>query len=249
MIGQWAFLYYILAFYGRSTFSGDFQAWTKNTFLQKGYIAGDTPGNLAFATHALLAAIIAFGGTLQLVPQIRTRAISVHRWMGRIFFVTAFGLSASGLYVLWFHGAPPNLIHGLAISLNALLIIVFIVLAWGSAMKREISIHRRWALRTYLVANAQWFTRVGIMVWLIASRKLFGVGGRFDGPFFVLWDFGCYVVPLAVLELYLYASRRAGPSGRFAVAGALIVLTLVMGIGIVAFYSFTQPLLVAMRGK
>jgi uncharacterized membrane protein len=249
MIGQWAFLYYILAFYGRSTFSGNFQAWSKNTFLQKGYIAGDTSGNLAFAAHALLAAIIAFGGALQLVPQIRTRAISLHRWMGRIFFVTAFGLSASGLYVLWFHGAPPNPIHGLAISVNAVLIIAFIVLAWRSVRKREISIHRRWALRTYLAANAQWFTRVGIMVWLIASRKLLAFGGRFDGAFFLLWDFGCYLVPLAILELYLYANRRAGPSGRFAVAGGLIVLTLVMGVGIVDFYSFTQPLLDAMKGK
>jgi hypothetical protein len=59
VIGQWAFLYYIVAFYGTSTLTGNFQAWTKNTFLHKGYIAGDTVGNLAFAAHALLAAVIA----------------------------------------------------------------------------------------------------------------------------------------------------------------------------------------------
>lgn len=241
--GQWAFLYYILAFYGPSTFSGNFQTWTKNTFLRKGYIAGDTAGNLAFAAHTLLAAVIAFGGALQLIPQIRTRAIAVHRWIGRIFFVTALALSVSGLYVLWFHGDLPNILHGIAISLNAVLIITFIILAWRSALEREVSVHRRWALRTYLVANAQWFTRVGIMVWLMASRKLLGIGEGFDGPFFLLWDFGCYLVPLAVLELYLYASRGASPRGKVAMAGALVVLTVVMGIGIVGFYSFTRPLL------
>src|SRR5216684_7524980 len=46
VIGQWAFLYYIVAFYGPSTLQEDFQAWSKNTFLFKGYVAGDTAGNL-----------------------------------------------------------------------------------------------------------------------------------------------------------------------------------------------------------
>src|SRR5215469_3165737 len=73
VIGQWVFLYYIVAFYGRSTFTGNFQAWTKNTFLKQGYIAGDRVGNLVFAAHALLAAVIAFGGAIQLIPQIRAR--------------------------------------------------------------------------------------------------------------------------------------------------------------------------------
>jgi hypothetical protein len=82
VIGQWAFLYYIVAFYGPSTFTGNFQAWTRNTFLRMSYVPGDTAGNLAFAAHALLAAVIAFGGAIQLIPQIRARAISVHRWIG-----------------------------------------------------------------------------------------------------------------------------------------------------------------------
>lgn len=33
VIGQWALLYYIVAFYGPSTFTGNFRAWTKNTPL------------------------------------------------------------------------------------------------------------------------------------------------------------------------------------------------------------------------
>lgn len=91
VIGQWAFLYYIVAFYGPSTFTGNFQAWTKNTFLRMSYVAGDTAGNLGCAAHALLAAVVAFGGAIQLIPQIRTRAISVHRWIGRVFLWTALG--------------------------------------------------------------------------------------------------------------------------------------------------------------
>src|SRR5688572_11239905 len=70
VVGQWAFRSYIFGFYGPPTLQGDFAAWNRNTHLIKGYVAGDTAGNLAFAAHALLAGVIAFGGTLQLVPQI-----------------------------------------------------------------------------------------------------------------------------------------------------------------------------------
>src|SRR5262245_19333605 len=69
LVGQWLFLYYIVARYHAATLSGHPERW--NT----GYIPGDTAGNLAFAAHVLLAAVVAFGGPLQLIPQLRTRAI------------------------------------------------------------------------------------------------------------------------------------------------------------------------------
>jgi hypothetical protein len=60
--------------YGGSTLSGRFEAWNR-THLIKGYIAGDTPGNVALGVHILVATIVWLGGVLQLVPQIRERAI------------------------------------------------------------------------------------------------------------------------------------------------------------------------------
>ncbi len=232
VIGQWAFLYYIVAFYGPSTLQGHFQDWSKNTFLFKGYVAGDTAGNLFFAAHALLAAVIAFGGAIQLIPQIRARAISIHRWNGRLFLLTALGGSVSGLYMNWVRGARVNIVGALALSLDAVLIILFAGLAWRSALRREISTHRRWALRTYLVANAQWFARVGIFAWIMVNRGPVGMTARWDGPFNYFWFFGCYLLPLAVLELYLRAKESAGLRGRFAMAGGLVVLTALMGVGV-----------------
>ncbi|HXB54885.1 MAG TPA: DUF2306 domain-containing protein [Vicinamibacteria bacterium] len=243
VIGQWAFLYYLVAFYGPSTFTDNFQAWNKNTFLRMAYVPGDTVGNLAFAAHALLAAVIAFGGALQLIPQIRARAISVHRWIGRVFFSTALGLSASGLYMEWVRGDRPNMEGAIAISVNALLIICFCGLAWRSAIAHEVTTHRRWALRAYLVANAQWFRRVGVFAWIILNRGPVGIGDNFDGPFIVFWDFGCYLVPLAVLELYLRAKEGAGPRGRLAMAGGLFSLTALMSVGIFGFTMVSLRLL------
>ncbi|HJQ39681.1 MAG TPA: DUF2306 domain-containing protein [Thermoanaerobaculia bacterium] len=230
MIGQWAFLYYILAVYGGSSITGQFQAWTKNRLLIKGYVPGDTAGNVAFAAHALLAAIIAFGGALQLIPQVRKHA-AFHRWNGRLYFLTVFGVSFTGLYMAWVRGARMSIVSAAGTSLNALLIIVFAVLAWRTAVTRDVAAHRRWALRTYLASNGQWFIRVGMVAWMILNN------GR-DGGFFLFWNFGCYLVPLAVLELYLRTKERGSPAGRFAMAGGLFVLTILMGLGIVGTAAF-----------
>jgi uncharacterized membrane protein len=200
IIGQWIFFVYLVAFYGPSTFSGNFEAWRKNAFPIKAYVPGDTAGNLAFASHALLAAVIAFGGTVQLIRPIRTRAIAVHRWVGRVFLVTALGLSVSGLYMVW--ARPHTQLTRISTSINAVFIIVFSLMTWRSALKREIAAHNRWALRAFLVANAQWFARVGIFAWMVLSKGR-GIGDNFDGPFVVFWSYGCYMLPLAFLDIYL----------------------------------------------
>lgn len=237
--GQWAFAYYLIAFYGDSTFAGKYQLWTNNTLLRMSYVRGDTAGNVAFASHALLAAVIAFGGALQLVPQIRKRAISVHRWTGRVFFVTALGLSASGLYMEWIRGDREDLISGIAISINAVLIILFCVLAWRAALIHELQFHRRWALRAYLVANAQWFTRVGFLAWMILSRLApHGGAERLDNAFAAFWMFGCYLLPLAVLELYLRARQSRSIQNQVTVAGTIFALTLIMAVGIIGASAF-----------
>jgi uncharacterized membrane protein len=237
LIGQWAFVYYIANFYGPSTFSGNLHAWSRNTNLVKGYVAGDTAGNLFFAAHALLAAVIAFGGALQLVPAIRRRAIVVHRWNGRLFMLVALGVAFSGLYLIWVRGSSPTFLGALATSLNGVLIIACVALAWRAALTHDVTAHRRWALRAYLVANGQWLFRVGVFAVALLDRKLVE-------PFFVLWGFGCTLAPLAVLEVYLRIQDRGGPGRRLAMAGGLIVLSGLTALGIVGVYmAMWRPLL------
>lgn len=244
LIGQWVFFYYIAVFYGPSTLTGNFQAWTKNHNLIKGYIPGDTPGNLTFGVHALLAGYVAFGGALQIIPQLRSIAPRFHRWNGRTFLVTAFVLSVTGLYMIWIRGAVTNMTGSVAISLDAALIILFAILAWRAARRRDFDVHRRHALRTWLVANGQWFFRVGVFGWILVNHGPVGFGGHFDGPIIVFWEFGCYLLPLTVLELYLRTTEGTSLRARYAMAGALIALTLIMSAGVVGAYLITwQPVL------
>ncbi len=242
--GQWAFVYYILGFFGGPTVRGDFEAWDRNTLLFDGYVSGDLVGNLLFAAHVLLAASITAGGTLQLVPQIRTRALWFHRWNGRLYIGTAFVISLAGLYLTWVRASNPTLNGSLAISANAVLIMVCATLAWRRARSGDLGAHRRWALRTFLVVSGVWFLRVGFMAWILIKRGAFGGAGDFDGPFEKVWVWGSFLLPLAVLELYLGAQKRAGAAGKFAMAAGLFVLTAVMGVGIAAAYLMLwRPLL------
>ena len=227
--GQWLFVYYISAFYGPTAITGDYAAWDRNTNMTDGYLADDAAGNLFFLAHVLAAAVLTFAGTLQLVQQIRARAIAFHRWNGRIFMLAAIGGALAGLYLEWIRGtglrAPTGLPSAFGVTLNAVLILAFAVLAWRAVRNRNIASHRVWATRLFLVVNGTWFMRVGFRAWIVLT------GGAFGGQtFFSYWSFAAYLLPLAVYELYLRA-KTAAPPFQYAMAVCLVVLTVVMGIG------------------
>jgi hypothetical protein len=243
VVGQALFAFYILAFYGVSTLSGDFAAWAKNENLIRGYAPGDTAGNLAFASHVLMAAVITVGGTLQLVPQIRARAPAAHRWTGRAFFACCMLTSLGGLFLVWGRDVAESAANALAISLDAILILAFCGLAWRAARSREIARHRRWALRAFLVANGVWFLRIGIVAYGILRQAAGGAGPSMATAFDV-WNFGAYLVPLAILELYFLAQAKGGAGGRLAMAAGLTLATLAMSLGIVgAWFGMFAPVL------
>jgi Predicted membrane protein (DUF2306) len=241
LAGQWAFVIYIAGFYAAPTLQGDFEAWNRNKNLVHGYVVGDAAGNLAFAAHVMMAAIITFAGTLQLIPQIRARAISFHRWNGRLFILTAFAISLAGLFLTWSR-ENVGLASDLAISLNAVLIMFCAAQTLGFALARDIDTHRRWALRTFLLVNGVWFLRVGMMLWAILTQG----SSPYDEAFFLFWTFGSYLIPLAVLELYLRTQDRGGAAAKVAMAALLLVLTAGMGVGIFGAAMFMwRPLLLS----
>lgn len=236
-IGQWAFVYFIVAFYFTSTLQGNFQTWNTKPLIH-GHIPNDVTGNLIFAIHVMLAAVMTAGGTLQLVPSLRTRAAPLHRWNGRIFLFTAGIIAAGGLYLVWVRGTYLSLWAAIAISFDAVLILTFGALALRRAMQRRFDEHRRWALRTFLAANAVWMLRVGYMFWMLAAGGL-GTGKNMDGPFDIFWAFGCYLIPLAILDWNFRAQRSAAsPASRLGVSVVLFASTAAMAVGIVGAYLF-----------
>jgi hypothetical protein len=236
LVGQWAFVTYILTSYGYTAARGNIAAWSERSL--KGYEPGDTAGNLVFGAHVLMAAVMTFGGALQLVPQIRARARALHRWNGRVFLITAFTISLGGLYLVWVRHATTTLIGEIGITLNALLIFAFGALAWRNAAARNIASHRRWAMRTFMVANGVWFMRLGYMAWTILNQGPVGMGDNLDGPFDIFLGFAAYLVPLAVLEVYLRVRDHGGQMGKAVLAGLLLVLTALTAVGVFGAAAF-----------
>jgi hypothetical protein len=229
LAGQWVFLYFIASFYGPSTLTGNFEAWDENPFLSHGYVAGDAMGNLAFAGHVLMAMIIVFGGTLQLIPQIRARASWLHRWNGRVFLIAAILASLAGLWIdVTREIAVEGLASNFAISFNGALVLILAGLAWRAAVARDFSTHRRWALRAFVVINGVFFLRLMVFGYIVLAQA---------PPSDLLFDvltYLSYLLPLALMELYLRAKNGPG-FARVGMAAIVLAASAYMAAGIVGY--------------
>lgn len=232
-IGQLMMVAYVLGFYLRAALAGEPERW--NRVLYNGYVPGDGPGNLALVVHLLFSVVIVVGGIAQLLPPVRRRWPTFHRWNGRLYLVSAVLMSVGGTYLIWTRPSLSGLANDIAITLNALLILGFAFMAWRNAMARRFERHRRWALRLFLAVSGVWFFRVGLMFWLLVNQGPVGFdAATFRGPALVILSFVQFLVPLAVLEWYFRVQDRGGGAHRVAFGMTLAVLTALMVVGIVA---------------
>lgn len=229
VVGQLIFAFAVVSYYGGAVLRGGLQAW--NRFMTQGYRVGDTLGNLAVAAHLLAAVLVLVGGALQLVPWVRRRAPAFHRWNGRVYLVSAVTIGIAGLHMQWLRPTAGDWTLHLGATLNVVLILAFAAMALRTALRRDFASHRRWTLRLFLVTSAAWFFRLAFTLWLATLGPVGFDPATFKGPLPTIMNFCTYLVPLAVLELYLRA-QRGGPRGRLAMAAGLAVLTLATGAGI-----------------
>jgi len=234
VVGQLVFAFTVASYYGLAAVRGNTAlAWTKH--ITHGQVPGDTLGNFAVAMHLASAVIVIVAGMMQFIPQVRIGFPAFHRWNGRLYVVTAFTVSLAGLYMTWVRGSVGDFSQHFGSSLMAVLIMVFAGIALRSAVARDFQAHRRWVLRLYLVVSASLFIRAGLFLSLVLNHGPFGFDpSTFTGPFLTFMTFAQYLIPLAVLELYLHAKERGGAPSRLAVAAGLSLLTVALGLGILA---------------
>lgn len=231
IVGQGAFVLMILAFYGRRTLAGNFAGFNDKSLI-RGYVAGDSVGNTMFVLHVLLAAVVTTGGVMQLIPAIRKQWPAAHRWNGRLFFTIACFMSIGGMWLTWVRHTYLSIENAVIISGDAALILLCTANAWRFAVARDFAAHRRWAMRAFMVVNAVWFLRVGLMGWILITGGV-GMNGHLSGPAEIALQLGCYLVPLVLLEVYFRARSYAGyvlllPTG-FMIAGTIRAILVMWG--------------------
>lgn len=237
LIGQAAFIGFILIFYGLRTATGNFAAWNDKPLID-GYVAGDGAGNLVFIVHVLLAAVVTLTGLLQLMPGLRRRFPRLHRWTGRLFLTLAIVMALTGAWLTLVRGTWLSEISAIAILGDAALILIFAAMAWRRAVQRRIEAHRIWAMRAFMAVSGVWFLRVGMMGWIILNQGPVGMNRTLSGPTDIVMVFGSYLIPLALLEVYVAAgrSRRPAPKILAAIVTGLAALYTAAGVvGTVAF--------------
>ncbi len=230
--GQLLFAFAVASFYGLSALRGDFHRWGKS--ITHGHVPGDTMGNLVVELHLISAVIIILSGALQLIPLVRQRFPLFHRWNGRIYMLAAVTVSGAGVYMLWFRGSVADFSQRIGFTLDVVLIWLCAAMALRYAIARNFASHRPWALRLFLVVSASWFFRVELFLSFLIFRGPFGFDPlSFSGPFLTFLSYAQYLLPLAVLEFYLFAQKRAGSLRRMAMSFVLFVVTIGMAAAIV----------------
>lgn len=232
--GLWLFGAYIAGLYGLGVAGGDLERWNRVLPEGHGYVPGDPAGNTVLGLHLLAALIVTAGGVLQLIPWLRRTAPWLHRWNGRLFLTVGMAAAVSGLFIAFSRGAVAGNWMTAGNVLNAALILVCSVQAWRHAAAKRFDAHRRWALRAFVVINAIWFYRLGMMAWFAIHQAPVGHTDAFDGPFDIFLAFGHVLVPLAAMELYLAVRDRGGAAIRLGAAIGLTSITLLMGLGVTA---------------
>jgi tetratricopeptide (TPR) repeat protein len=231
LIGQLVFAFAIASFYTLTAVRGDYSGWR----FTHGYIPGVTKGNFAVIAHLISASLIMFAGAVQLIPQVRNRFPAFHRWNGRIYMLAAVVVSGAGVYMHWIRGSVGDLPQHIGSTGNALLMWLCAGMALRYALIRDFKSHRRWALRLFIVVSASWFIRIMLFLWFMIFRGPVGVDTTtFTGPLPTALSFAQYLIPLAVLEIYLRAQDHTSALRRIATAAMLFVLTLAMAAGLFA---------------
>ena len=230
--GQLIFAWYMAALYGMSALRGDWETWNK--VMPRGWNAGDTVGNVAIFIHLLLALVVTLAGLAQLVPAVRRAAPSVHRWIGRVYIASAFGIAFGSMYLMWVRGAVGDFSQHLGSTFNAILLVLFAVIALRHARARNLALHRQWALRLFMVMNGVWFFRLGLLLWLMIHQQPVGFDPKtFTGPFLTFLVYAQTLLPLAALELYFRAQRSDVAARKWAAAAVIAVLALATAGGVV----------------
>jgi len=160
------------------------------------FMAHHLDGNaLALYAHIGIAPIALAMMPFQFMSGLRARRPSLHRWLGRIYVAAVLVSGLAGLQLAFYTAAGP--FAGVGFGLLAVIWLFVTAAALVFAMKRQISRHRKWMLRSAALT----FAAVTLRAYLGLAT---GLGADFEIVYpLVAWL--SWVPNALVIEAYLWA--------------------------------------------
>lgn len=182
--------------------------------------------SITASAHLAFTLTLLVCGPLQFAGALRARLPALHRVLGRTYLAATLGAALTGGAIVLERGTQGDLSMHIGYFFNVLLVVCCAAMTWHSARTGEFAQHRVWVLRLFLVANAAWFFRLGLILWLAVNGEPVGFDvGTFSGPFLSALAFAQTLLPLALLQVYLFAEARGGAALRLGVALGLTLIT------------------------
>lgn len=228
MFGQLFFGIYVLFRYGIPLYMGTPEDINIGPGIT-GFVEGDFSGNSMLFIHVISASTLSFCGILQLVPSLRQKYPALHRFNGRLFLLIGLTGALVGLYLTWLRGTRLSDIGSIGVTLNGILIPIAIYCAWRYAIMGKIQLHQRWAVHAFFLVNGVWSLRLMVAGWVLLTGG-YGLNRTLDGPANMFFSFACYLLPMALAELYFWAKRQQPEMHKWlAVAGLGIGSLITLG--------------------
>jgi len=114
----------------------------------------------AFYTHIIFGAIALLSGWSQFFKSIRTKHISLHRLLGKIYVITVIFSGVSGLYIAWY--ALGGVVSRWGFLCMDICWISATLIAFTFIRKKNFIRHENWMIRSYAVC----FAAVTLRLWL-----------------------------------------------------------------------------------
>jgi uncharacterized membrane protein len=162
------------------------------------------PHRFRLVTHISGGILALVCGTLQLWTGLRQKAMTFHRWTGRVYLVAA-AVGIIGAFLIAVYSTPRS--FGVALMGLATAWILTTGIAWAAILRGRVLMHKEWMMRSYLVAFA--FVTFRFITDLLPAVTARLGSNSDDAATSVAWI--SWVVPLAVYEVIRQWRKLSAP--------------------------------------
>ena len=225
---------YIVALDAGAVSDGTPDRW--NEALPRLYEPHELLATTGIGAHFATGAVLLLLGPIQLISAVRESVPRLHRWLGRLYVLTALITGLGGLAFIALKGTIGGTPMNVGFSLYGALTVLAAVETIRYARVRRFAQHRAWAIRLFALAIGSWLYRMDYGIWRMVANGA-GHTRAFDGPFDVVMAFFFYVPNLIVAEAFILQPPASDPLDRK--TGAALLLSGATVLLAVGTYYFT----------